>query len=156
MRVDENALARGALAGLGAGILASLAMNRFQSWVARLSPPSGGGGDPTTVKAAEAVAGPLDPKTKPKAGNAVHYLFGSALGLAYGTAAEAEPWVAGGFGLPFGGAVALLADEALVPAAGLSGPPWESPLSTHAYSLASHLVFGAALEAGRRLLLRVI
>lgn len=156
MRLDDRALARGALAGLGAGLLASLAMNQFQSWVSRLAPPSGGGGDPSTVKAAEKVVGPLSQAAKPKAGNAVHYLFGSAVGLAYGAAAEAEPWVASGFGLPFGGAVALVADEALVPAAGLSGPPWDSPLSTHAYSLASHLVFGAALEAGRRLLLRVI
>jgi hypothetical protein len=31
-----------------------------------------------------------------------------------------------GFGLPYGGAVAVIADEVLVPATGLSGPPWRS------------------------------
>ena len=118
------------------------------------------------MKAAERIVGHgIADDEKARAGNAVHYGFGTALGLLYGVAAEAEPWVTAGFGLslravpsgcPFGGAVAAVADEALVPAAGLSGPPWESPPSTHAYSLASHLVFGVALEAARRAPLRVL
>ena len=155
MRVDPHSLARGALAGGLAGVVASFAMNRFQAVVPR--PGSGGGGDPATVKAAERVAGHGIPRAgKARAGEAVHYGFGAALGMAYGAAAEAEPWVTAGFGLPYGGAVAVIADEALVPAAGLSGPPWQSPPATHAYSIASHLVFGVALEAARRVLLRIL
>ncbi len=46
--------------------------------------------------------------------------------------------------------MAVIMDEALVPAVGLSGPPWRSPASTHAYSLASHFVFGLTLEVVRR------
>jgi putative membrane protein len=151
--VNPTSVARGALAGALAGVFASFAMNRFQG----LLGAGGGGGEPSTVKAAERVAGRrLADSEKGKAGNAVHYGFGTALGATYGTAAEVEPWVAAGLGMPFGGAVALVADEALVPAAGLSAPPWESSASTHAYSLASHLVFGAALEAARRVLLRLL
>ena len=156
--MNPTSVARGALAGALAGVFASYAMNRFQGLVSSLGDGSGGGGgEPSTVKAAERVAGRrLADSEKGKAGNAVHYGFGTVLGATYGAAAEVEPWVTAGLGMPFGGAVALVADEALVPAAGLSAPPWESPASTHAYSLASHLVFGAALEAARRVLLRLL
>ncbi len=157
MRVDPRSVAEGALAGAVAGVFASFAMNQFQAAVSRLTSGSGGGGDPATVKAAERMIGHgIDERDKGLAGEAVHYGFGAALGAAYGAAAEVEPWVAAGFGLPFGGAVAAVADEALVPAAGLSGPPWRSPPATYVYSIASHLVFGAALEAARRVLLRVL
>ena len=37
-----------------------------------------------------------------------------------------------------------------VPAAGLSGPPSKTPPVTHAYALASHLVFGSVSEGVRR------
>lgn len=148
--------ARAVLAGVLGGILAAHAMDRFQRQAGKLM-PSSGGGDPATVRAAERALGhPLPKARKPAAGTAVHLGFGAALGAVYGLAAELEPRVAAGFGLPFGGAVAVLADEALVPAAGLSSAPWRTPPASHAYSLASHLVFGAALEAARRLLRRVL
>jgi putative membrane protein len=156
--LHSHSVARGALAGALAGAFASFAMSRFQALASRSGGGSrGGGGEPSTVKAAGRIVGrPIRRDEKKQAGNAVHYGFGTALGAAYGVATEVEPWVAAGFGLPFGGAVAAVVDEALVPAAGLSGPPWRSPPSTHAYSLASHLVFGAALEGARRVLLRVL
>lgn len=157
--MDAQSVAKGALVGAVSGVFASLAMNQFQALLSSLQPDSGGGGggEPSTVKAAERLSGREIPDDrKGQAGNAVHYGFGAALGAAYGAAAEVEPRVAAGFGLPFGGAVGLVADEALVPALGLSGPPQDSPPSTHAYSLASHLVFGAALEAARRVLLRAL
>ncbi len=149
--------ARAVLAGVLGGILAAHAMDWFQRQAGKLMPSSGGGDDPATVRAAERALGhPLPKARKPAAGTAVHLGFGAALGAVYGLATELEPRVAAGFGLPFGGAVAVLADEALVPAAGLSSAPWRSPPATHAYSLASHLVFGAALEAARRVLRRVL
>lgn len=158
--MHSRSVARGALAGAAAGVFASFAMNQFQVLLSRLgSSGSGGGngGEPSTVKAAErAAARPMRDEEKGRAGNAVHYGFGTALGATYGVAAEVEPWVTAGFGMPFGGAVAAVADEGLVPALGLSGPPQDSPPSTHAYSLASHLVYGAALEAARRAFLRVL
>ena len=87
---------------------------------------------------------------KEAAGNAVHYLFGALLGGAYGLLAEYRPEVTKGFGTAFGAASAAF-DELGVPAAGLSGPPTDFPAATHAYGLASHIVFGGVTEATRRL-----
>ncbi|MFC7739131.1 DUF1440 domain-containing protein [Roseomonas sp. GCM10028921] len=132
-------------------------MNQFQAVVPRPGSSSDRGGDPVTVKAAERLVGHgIEEREKGRAGEAVHYGFGAALGMAYGVAAEIEPWITAGFGLPYGSAVAVVADEALVPATKLSGPPWASPPETHAYAILSHLVFGAALEAARRVVLRVV
>ena len=87
---------------------------------------------------------------KEMAGAAVHYAFGVATGGLYGAIAELKPATTTGAGLPFGAAVWLIADEIIVPALGLSKPPTEYPPSTHAYSIASHLVYGLTTEIVRR------
>ena len=92
--VDPTSVARGALAGAVAGVFASYAMNRFQGLVSSLGDGSGGGGgEPSTVKAAERVVGRRVAPTarRRRAGNAVHYGFGTVLGATYGAAAEVEP-----------------------------------------------------------------
>ena len=68
----------------------------------------------------------------------------------YGAAAEIVPQVTAAAGLPYGGLIWLGADEGVVPALGLSKSPGEYPVSTHAYALASHLVYGATTEGVRR------
>ncbi len=88
-------------------------------------------------------------REKDKAGAASHYLMSIASGGIYGAVAELLPRASIGAGLPFGAAVWLVADEVVVPALGLSKKPTEYPLSIHAYSLASHLVYGVATEMGR-------
>jgi hypothetical protein len=118
----------------------------------------GGGEAPTddaTVKAASAVSeGIFDHKLtkgeKKIAGPAVHYAFGTSVGGLYGAVAEVAPEVTAGAGLPFGAAFWLVADETAVPLLGLSKAPTEYPLSTHAYALASHFVYGLTAEAVRR------
>ncbi|TRW14210.1 DUF1440 domain-containing protein [Glacieibacterium frigidum] len=149
---------RGALAGVLAGLVASLAMTGFQAGVAEMFPDAlGGGGEPATEKAADKVSRAatgedVPDDVKPAAGEAVHYGFGAALGAAYGIAAEYGDAVRTGGGTLFGAATALIADDIMVPALGLGGPPTETPPATHAYAIASHLVFGLVLEATRRLL----
>jgi len=111
--------------------------------------------EPATVKAAEAISETvldhsLTKKEKKFAGPAMHYAMGAASGAVYGVAAEFEPMVAVGAGLPFGAAVWLIADEVAVPAFGLSKPPWQAPVSTHAKALASHFVYGLATDVVRR------
>lgn len=120
-------------------------------------PPRGGGEeqDDTTVKAASAVSeGIFDHKLtkneKKIAGPAVHYAFGTSVGGLYGAVAEAAPEITAGAGLPFGAAFWLVADETAVPLLGLSKGPAAYPLSTHAYALASHLVYGLTAELVRR------
>jgi hypothetical protein len=91
-----------------------------------------------------------DREKKEIAGAFVHYAFGVATGGVYGAIAELKPATTAGAGLPFGAAVWVIADEIIVPALGLSKPPTKYPLSTHAYSIASHLVYGLTTEIVRR------
>ncbi len=70
--------------------------------------------------------------------------------LIYGVAAEIAPISTVGAGLPFGAAVWLVADDIVVPALGLSKPITEFSLSTHAYALSSHLVYGLTTDLVRR------
>jgi len=89
-------------------------------------------------------------RKKEMAGAVVHYAFGVATGGLYGAMAELKPATTAGAGLPFGAAVWVIADEIVVPALGLSKPPTEYPPLTHAYSIASHLVYGLTTEIVRR------
>ncbi len=119
------------------------------------SQEGGEGGGDATVKAAEAISeGVFDhelTKSEEKvAGPAVHYAMGATSGAIYGAMAELTPFVTIGAGLPFGTAVWLVADEAALPALGLSESPTEVPLSTHAYALVSHFVYGVTTEVVRR------
>jgi hypothetical protein len=93
---------------------------------------------------------------KETAGTAFHYAMGATSGALYGAVAEVLPGVKVGAGLPFGAAVWLIADEGIVPAAGLSKSPTEYPLSIHAYAISSHLIFGLTTELVRRAMRRVV
>ncbi|HKR58197.1 MAG TPA: DUF1440 domain-containing protein [Pyrinomonadaceae bacterium] len=111
--------------------------------------------DDTTVRTASAISEALfDHKLtqseKKIAGPAVHYILGTGVGGLYGAAAEMAPKVAAGKGLPFGAAFWLVVDEGAVPLLGLSKGPRAYPLSTHAYALSSHFVYGLTAEVVRR------
>jgi putative membrane protein len=162
---------KGIAAGLIGGLAGSYAMTLFQQgWSAASeklnknnnsgqqsqSQSDGEDSEDATVKAADkiyrAVFGtPLSKEKKKAAGPLVHYVFGTAMGGLYGVAAEYDRRVTYGAGVPFGAALFATADEVAVPALGLSKDPTESPLSQHAYALASHAVYGATAEAVRRL-----
>ena len=147
---------RGIAAGIAAGLVASLAMDGFQKlWAKAVPMPAAD--DPATVKAAQkasrAATGKYFAKEdKAAAGQWVHYLFGAGLGGAYGLLAEYRPEITIGFGTGFGLGTGALFDEVAVPLAGLSEAPSEYPAATHAYSAASHLVFGTVSEGVRRVL----
>ncbi len=168
-RRQERDVLKGLVAGLVGGLVASWTMNGFQALTTKLAKDmksAQGGkksqssgekkeGDDATVKAAQAISeGVFDHKLtkseKQMAGPAVHYAFGTATGGFYGALAEVAPVVGVGAGLPFGAVFWLVADEAAVPALGLSKPPTEVPLSTHAYALASHFVYGLTTDLVRR------
>jgi len=111
--------------------------------------------DDTTVRAASAISeGVFDHKLTPGekkiGGTAVHYLLGTSVGGLYGAAAELAPNVTAGAGLPFGAAFWLVVDEGAVPLLGLSKGPTAYPVSTHAYALSSHFVYGLTAEMVRR------
>jgi uncharacterized membrane protein YagU involved in acid resistance len=73
-------------------------------------------------------------------GQVVHYAFGTTVGLLYGLAAGLWPGAAAGFGSLFGTALWLGADEAALPALGLTAPPSEYEASHHLYGLGAHLL----------------
>ena len=177
-------LLKGLVAGLTAGFVASWTMNEFQAaWSkaaegfekphgAQAMQPSQGGEpgkesqnkeqqDDATVKAAKAISEnilgrELEESEKRGAGAAVHYAFGTATGGLYGAVAEFAPAVTRAGGLPFGAAFWLVADETAVPLLGLSEGPTKYPLSTHAYALASHLVYGLTAELTRRAVRKIL
>lgn len=169
---------KGLAAGLIGGFVASWTMNQFQAALSKatkgfekphgaqsMKPSEGENAakasgenkeqqDDATVKAARAVSEgvfghELKDNEKRAAGAAVHYAFGAATGGLYGAVAEFAPEVTIAAGLPFGAAFWLVADETAVPLLGLSKGPTEYPMSTHAYALASHLVYGVTAELTR-------
>jgi hypothetical protein len=143
--------------GTLAGIAAGLTMNEFHSlWSAvarRLGPQSKESkGEPATVKAAEAIVGPVDDARKARAGNVAHYMMSALTGTAYALAAERIPSVTRGRGIPYGAGVWLAADELMVPALGLA--PWRAPVSAHVRGLLAHLAYGASLDLALRVMRR--
>ena len=183
MREGEGNVWKGLVAGLAGGLVASWTMNQFQAAWTRLQegsenshgaqsmqPAEGSSGDQSqdaeeqddaTVKVAkivsrEVLGHELQESEKKPAGAAVHYAFGTVSGGLYGALAELTPQVTTGAGVPFGAAFWLLADEVSVPLLGLSKGPTEYPVSTHAYSLASHIVYGATAELSRRAIRNVL
>ena len=98
----------------------------------------------------------LTKSEKEKAGVVVHYAFGVSSGAIYGAVAEVMPFATVCEGTAFGAAVWVIADEAVVPALGLSRKPSDYPPSIHVYSLASHLVYGLTTELVRRAVRRAM
>ena len=180
---DDGNVWKGLVAGLAGGLVASWTMNQFQAvWMRAatnsekahgaqsMQPSQGSTGnqaedgkeqDDATVETAKVISRnvfghELQESEKRPAGTAVHYAFGAATGGLYGALAEVTPQVTTGAGIPFGAAFWLLADEISVPLLGLSKGPAEYPVSTHAYALASHLVYGVTAEMSRRALRQVL
>ncbi|HXR99157.1 MAG TPA: DUF1440 domain-containing protein [Pyrinomonadaceae bacterium] len=183
MRDGEGNVWKGLVAGLAGGLVASWTMNQFQAAWTRIQegtekshgaqsmqPAEGSSGDQSqdvkeqddaTVEVAkivsrEVLGHELQESEKKPAGAAVHYAFGTMSGGLYGALAEVTPQVTTGAGVPFGAAFWLLADEISMPLLGLSKGPTEYPVSTHAYALASHLVYGATAELSRRAIRNVL
>lgn len=171
-RRSERHTGKGILAGLIGGLVGTIVMTQFQNaWSKALEAVKSNGseqrslgeekqqGKPAsedaTMKAAGKIARlagrQLSHEEKEKLGPVVHYSFGTLQGGVYGSVIESAG-VSGGFvpGLIFGASLFAVADEIAVAALGFSGKPTESPLSSHLYGLASHLVYGISTEMVRR------
>ncbi len=147
---------KGALAGLAGGLAGSFAMNEFQALLSKAEGKQNNKhrSEPATVKAARAIAEKalhrrLPVAQKDRAGELVHYAFGTLNGAIYGALAERAPVACTCAGLLFGAALFLVADEGLVPLLKFSRPPNQYPVSSHVYALASHLVYGSTVDAVR-------
>ena len=166
---------KGLAAGIVGGLVAGWTMNQFQKTWTRIAEgfekshgaqslqPSDdsaksvndGQEDDATVELAEIISEDvlgreLKESEKETAGTVVHYGFSVSVGAFYGALAEVAPAVTTKAGLPFGVVFWALADEITVPLLGLSKGPTEIPITTHAYALSSHLVYGLTTEFTRR------
>jgi hypothetical protein len=113
-------------------------------------------GQDATVKvgtaAFEAVTGHRPTReTQQWLGMLAHYGFSAAVGMNYVLASERAPEMRRGYGTLYGSLVWAAADEGAVPAMGLSKKPSEIPMGVHAFALSAHWVYGATLEACRRI-----
>lgn len=143
------------VAGIAGGIVASAVMNLFQTAATAAMGSAGSNEDPATVKAADTAkrwvsGGEVTQKHRLLAGSVVHYATGTALGVGYAMLARRWPPATTGFGVPFGLGVAVLLDDVAVPAFGWGSMPTDTAPATHVYGLASHAVFGLALEGTHR------
>ena len=172
----ERSVLKGLVAGLVGGLIASWTMNRFQDMWVKLTADKVSSEqsstpeyhesnreeqDDTTVRTASAISEglfnhKLSASEKKIGGTAVHYSLGTGVGGLYGAVAEIAPEITAGAGLPFGAAFWLVVDEGAVPLMGLSKGPTEYPLSTHAYALTSHFVYGLTAELVRRSVRRAL
>lgn len=163
---------KGILAGLAGGLAGAYVMNQFQKGYAKASDAiktrngtkpeqrqensrqASDSPDATMVTADRLsrsfLGHPLTRDEKRKGGPIVHYAFASAVGSAYGAAAEYAPVVKTFTGVPFGAALFVGADEVALPLLKLSKGPKAYPLSTHLYGLSSHIVYGLTIELVRR------
>lgn len=150
------------LGGVVAGLIAAAAMNLFQRLAAPLFGQPVNPDDPANEQAADdavkaARGTPIRGKSaRRRAGSALHYATGAAMGAGYALLVLWWPPAAALFGVAFGIAVAIVLDYVVVPAFGWGRWPWETDAATHAYGLASHAVFGLVLEAVRRLVVSLV
>lgn len=175
---EDRAIWKGALAGAIAGAAGTFVMNyAHQAWtrIEEYVPlpeeeededSENGDGEeesdePTTTRAAEKIFealfdDELDEDQKPVAGQIMHWAMGVGSGAAYGALTSAVPIAGTGFGIPFGAALWVVADEIAVPLSGLSDPPQEVPASTHAEALFAHLIYGVVTDLTRRAIVGLI
>jgi len=158
MRIDRKTnLRRGFLAGAVGGLIACFAMSEFHSFFQKAESSAEDQQEDSTVKTASAISQKvfhheLTPQQKKIAGPAMHYGFGASVAMFYGAAVEVMPVLRTGWGMPFGVAVWLGAHVITVPALGLSEPVTRSTPRREAVEFSAHLVYGAVVEAVRRLL----
>jgi putative membrane protein len=185
MRAKQTSVLRGIITGATAGIAATLIMDQFlkltsagqkaiekQMKLAHGESPweiaheqvqqeqqaaeQEGSTEIVARKIAQATGKTLDKEKKRKAGQAVHYTFGTLMGIVYGVSAELVPEATTGAGTAFGTLLFFGADEVAVPAFRLSPAPADTPATDHLQHWAAHVVYGGSLELVRSLLRRFI
>jgi len=185
MNRNKPSVVRGIVTGIAAGIAATLIMDQFQKLSAagqkaadkqiklahgeseweiaheqveqqQEAASQEGSTEKVARKIAETAGSQLGKEEKKKAGQAVHYTFGTLMGIAYCVSAELLPEVTTGAGTAFGTLLFLGADEVAVPAFQLSSPPNKTPATDHLQHWAAHVVYGGSLELVRSLLKRLL
>ena len=179
MSKSKATIWKGMVAGLAAGVAATLAMDQFQKGAtnaanaanaasrraqgqsegriateqhqtqAEQQNDEGSIGKVARVVVQAATGKTLYGEQKQQAGLVVHYTFGTLMGVLYGVLAECFPPVSSGGGSAYGTLLFLGADEIAVPTLGLSPAPIDTPASSHLQHWAAHIVYGTTAELVR-------
>lgn len=185
MRPSEPSIGRGILLGAIAGITATVIMDQFlklasanerfaekqkklgegeSDWQIaheraqkeQQAAQQEGSTEIVAGKIADAMGKPLLAKdNKKRAGQAVHYGFGTLMGVVYGVTSEILPEVTAGGGAGFGTLLFLGAEEVAIPALRLAPPPSTSAPVDRLRHWAAHVVYGGSLELIRSLIRRI-
>jgi uncharacterized membrane protein YagU involved in acid resistance len=185
MRARRPSVFRGLIAGAAAGIAATLIMDQFlelttashkdlkkkiklargasplqiaheEAQQEKLAAAQENSTQIVARKLASARGTTLDSEQKKTAGRAVHYSFGTLMGIVYGVSAEMLPEATTAAGTAFGTLLFLSADEVAVPALQLAPAPVAGPGPDRLQHWAAHVVYGGSLELVRRIVRRII
>ncbi len=155
--------------GLGAGVVGTGFMTAWQMLAAKLTSYAQDGGtepqppeDPWEAASAPAKVAKrvgegvfhkqVSPDLIPLLTNGMHWGYGTSWGMVYGLAAGSTRSAPGlRAGAAFGAVVWLMSYVQLVPM-GLYDPPWKTPPKELSLDLFYHLVYGAGVASGYRLI----
>lgn len=152
-RTHEPSLAKGLLAGLIGGLVATAAKTLAE----RIYPPrTHGEPAPPAVLAHKLAGHRLEGVQKLAAMESIHWAFGAATGAAYGALAEYYPQATSQDGAAFGTALSTLTHGGALPALGLSAEPEDQTLREKTSEVASHVVYGIVTETVRRVVRKAI
>jgi putative membrane protein len=149
----ERSLAKGLLAGLIGGLVATAA----KMYAEKIFPPRIHGDASPPILLAEKIAGHRLEKVKAlAAGEKIQWGFGAATGAAYGALAEYYPAATTKDGAGFGMALSSLTNGTVLPAMGLSPEPEDQTLRERTSGMATLVVYGVVTETVRRVVRKML
>jgi putative membrane protein len=148
-----RSIAKGAIAGLLGGIVATAA----KSAVENIYPPrTHGEPEPPAVLTGKLGDRVLTVKQNRLVQDTIHWGFGATVGAAYGALAEFYPPATAKQGASFGMALVALTHDSTLPILGLAARPQAQTKREHTSELASHIVYGVVTETVRSIVRRMI
>jgi putative membrane protein len=148
-----RSLAKGLLAGLIGGLVATAAKN----FAEKIYPPRAHGEPEPPKVLVEKIAGhELVESQKEVATEAIHWGFGALTGAAYGALVEYYPAASVRDGAGFGMALSSLTHGTVLPAMGLAAKPEDQTARERTSEMATHVVYGVVTETVRRVVRRML
>lgn len=151
--VGDKSLAKGMLAGLIGGIIATAAKTLAEK---AYPPRTHGESEPTDVAAQKLAGSGLSADEQELASEAIHWGFGAVTGAAYGALAEFYPAATGKDGANFGMTLMALTHEGALPAMGLSAQPQDQTRREKSSEMTTHIIFGIVTETVRRFVRKML
>lgn len=156
MSIRSRSIAKGAIAGLLGGIIATAAKSAVEKMV---PPRTHGEPEPPALPTRKIAGRELSQRQRHAAQQTMHWGFGAAAGAAYGAFAEFYPPATSKQGASFGMALVALSHDTTLPVLGLVGlaaKPEAHTTREHISELASYIAYGVVTETVRRIVRRAI